>query len=647
MSASQSSFEDSRQTWSSPVKGVLDGLVTDGVSAFAAIDPNNDGALSVNAINVHSGDVRWTRTLFPEKTDRSQAALALFDEHLYVWVVLKSGSGRLFKLDRYTGTILAEKRVTTFEIGATPSLTVTQEGIYVFTRRLNLELHGFDRATLDPLFSRIAIAAGQGDGLKLAADAEHLYLAYDNRFEARSQTTGELAWEHEADREHAFISVEGLVLGGEVLLSGHRAAVISAGGLWMLDLESREALWEQRLGPGHGERAFAWPNLYLGDEDFVRVLDARDGSSVDDIPSPPLEGFNKKVTGVVVTDQDLYISRSGVTHVWERHGLAKTGELSFSNPIIASEVLMGRDIIGTTGALTFWPSVSPPRILNGLNAEAWVGEPYKQTMLTATGDSPPAAEAEILHGPGWLTLDRDSENEEWFLTGTPEIASAEPQMVVIRFTSASGLVYEHTLQLEVQQGGPVKVTVSAETTTPLRGQSLTLRAKIEGQQPVTVTWMKDGEIIPEQSDDTLYLREVALSDSGTYTVSVRGALGETISSPFQLTVDSHPLSWSAEVNDRARVNSVPVALPTTLSEPRWSFLSSALEASPNVGWGMAFWITTDDDPLTIQAASLENGEYLWTRTLTEDRVDQRPGRRLRRRAAALHFPGRLTTAAHT
>ena len=88
------------------------------------------------------------------------------------------------------------------------------------------------------------------------------------------------------------------------------------------------------------------------------------------------------------------------------------------------------------------------------------------------------------------------------------------------------------------------VTISA-------GRNVSLNASIRGGKPITLQWLKDGQVLKGANRNKLYLRSVQPSDAGTYTLQAINPAG---------TLD---ISAEITVTDAA---SAPLSTPTTLTD---------------------------------------------------------------------------------
>ena len=606
--------------WQETVRDNIESMVTDAGTLYWAGSREFRGAASVHAVNIHSGEERWVLPLPEIDTDRTSVSIALHEDTLYAWVVLEAGSGRLFRLDAYTGEILGERRLISFKGDGNPSLTVSDGGVFVFVRKIGLEVVGLDRETLEPLFPGRKVAEGIGADPVMAVSGESFYLAVDQRFEARSITTGQLEWSTSVGSDIVFPPLAAFFLAGSVQLDQDKALVSMENGLWCVDLVSRENVWAQRVSEGTRRSVFCWPDIYVGSQDTVLHLDARTGTELGSVPAPPAATFQPYLSSLVAMPQELLVSRGNLTAVWQRESLTHVRDIPFPSPIFGAGVLTGTTFSGGVSRLVAWVATSPPRVLNGVDPKAQVGVLYEHPLITGTRDEPPAERAEMLRGPDWLGLKRGDDGE-WQLTGIPPADALGETLVVVRFVNEASEIYEWTHRVTTTASGPPVATIEGDTSNPLLGDRLKLHALIQGQRPVTVSWFRDGKAIPGADGESLFLSELDATDSGDYTVRAVNALGSTVSAPYEIVVRTGPIHWAAEAMDPGLVHAAPVAIPNALGEPLWSFVSQGDRAHPTAGFGMVFWASPAWDDLTLHAAVLGTGERLWSKQLAEGSVD--------------------------
>ena len=81
---------------------------------------------------------------------------------------------------------------------------------------------------------------------------------------------------------------------------------------------------------------------------------------------------------------------------------------------------------------------------------------------------------------------------------------------------------------------PVIQTQPIPTATSLGG-SVQLTAAVTAQGPVTYQWVRNGIMLPDQTNAVLHLTEISASDAGSYIVIITGDTGSAASNPTSLT----------------------------------------------------------------------------------------------------------------
>lgn len=89
------------------------------------------------------------------------------------------------------------------------------------------------------------------------------------------------------------------------------------------------------------------------------------------------------------------------------------------------------------------------------------------------------------------------------------------------------------------------------------GSDTSLFVSVQGSSPLTFSWSKDGDTIPDESLPKLFLNNVQENDSGLYAVSVTNAFGST-STEGNLQVLSLPLDPAFDLFESpVRIDSIP------------------------------------------------------------------------------------------
>ena len=95
------------------------------------------------------------------------------------------------------------------------------------------------------------------------------------------------------------------------------------------------------------------------------------------------------------------------------------------------------------------------------------------------------------------------------------------------------------VSLAVRETGILVVGQPQDSTASL-GENCTLAVQVAGAVPFTYQWKQNGSNIAGATSSKLILTNVQDSDDGVYTVAIASALGEDVSTPAKLTVQSRP-----------------------------------------------------------------------------------------------------------
>ncbi|MDB4665330.1 immunoglobulin domain-containing protein [Verrucomicrobia bacterium] len=74
--------------------------------------------------------------------------------------------------------------------------------------------------------------------------------------------------------------------------------------------------------------------------------------------------------------------------------------------------------------------------------------------------------------------------------------------------------------------GSASITTHPEPVTTFEGGTLTLKVTGDGAKPLRYLWQRNGEILRSQTEDTLVIENVGITDAGTYSVVVSNDAGE-------------------------------------------------------------------------------------------------------------------------
>ncbi len=87
---------------------------------------------------------------------------------------------------------------------------------------------------------------------------------------------------------------------------------------------------------------------------------------------------------------------------------------------------------------------------------------------------------------------------------------------------------------------PPRITASPASQSVLTRSQVTFSFAASGSSPLTFRWRKNSNLLPGETNDTLVLRNVALSDAGDYDVIVANPIGSDTSQVATLTVSLRP-----------------------------------------------------------------------------------------------------------
>ena len=81
-----------------------------------------------------------------------------------------------------------------------------------------------------------------------------------------------------------------------------------------------------------------------------------------------------------------------------------------------------------------------------------------------------------------------------------------------------------------------RVVVPPHDRYAFQGQGATFSVRVTSRSHVTYQWQHDGTDLTDQTNRTLILQDVTLSDAGSYSVIARNARAEVSSRPARLVV---------------------------------------------------------------------------------------------------------------
>ncbi len=126
------------------------------------------------------------------------------------------------------------------------------------------------------------------------------------------------------------------------------------------------------------------------------------------------------------------------------------------------------------------------------------------------------------------------------------LADAGSYMVVA--SNAVNSVTSRAAKLLVTPGQPPVIVQPPADATAAIGESVSLKAEVEGDQPFYYQWFKDKMPLPAETNQTLTVTRPFLSDSGQYSLVVSNLFGQTTSPGVTLTIRRHPLGQLGSVD---------------------------------------------------------------------------------------------------
>lgn len=316
--------------------------------------------------------------------------------------------------------------------------------------------------------------------------------------------------------------------------------------------------------------------------------------------------------------------RSGNT--WQQGPTVVSGDDSYGN--------FGADLVARDGWLlvTGGPSTtaklfrtdaganSIPAFLTGTPTQVVAGRSFSTRIEAEDADGNEGLIFDKLQGPDWFTVGQGDEPGSGLLSGTPEGNSGEVHVVQLRVRDAAGAqsLYTYRLTLLAETDVPV-LTLEPVGGDAGEGQELTLRAAVSGIGPFSWQWFRDGEELAGQTRATLNLGEVALSDSGSYTVRVSNIVGSDTSAPAVIEV--HPANrfagnWPTFGGNTRHTGYHPARLGRHTFMPAWT-----RQVNASVGLHRAaiaegkVFVSSDgwfENGASLQALSLADGAPLWS-----------------------------------
>ena len=158
---------------------------------------------------------------------------------------------------------------------------------------------------------------------------------------------------------------------------------------------------------------------------------------------------------------------------------------------------------------------------------------------------------------------------------------------------------------------PPTITKQPSSVTVSIGNNVSFIVEPTGGAPYTYQWFKNGNTINCATQPELFLANVAVSDSGTYTVEVRNLAGTVLSSSAVLTVTTaDPILYAVATPGGIIGTGNPlVQVPEQQSRTRNSTVT--VTAVPNEGYAFAGWagdVTGSQSQITVQ---MTKDVHLW------------------------------------
>lgn len=118
--------------------------------------------------------------------------------------------------------------------------------------------------------------------------------------------------------------------------------------------------------------------------------------------------------------------------------------------------------------------------------------------------------------------------------------------------------------------------------TRVEGENLVLETEIGGTAPFSIRWFKDGQLLPQARQSTLYLQNLKVSDSGQYSLQVSNDAGDAKSDLLHLKVEPKlDISLKANILPQAPERLKSFSLKVQATTNQGSLLDANLQASLN------------------------------------------------------------------
>ncbi len=374
----------------------------------------------------------------------------------------------------------------------------------------------------------------------------------------------------------------------------------------------RLAVLEQNLQ--HGRFGFDQSTLtiYERDSDDLWSTVDRLGSDSGELPthliSQPILIRNSVIT---------LLDRRGLLLIREHEG-EWFPSATLDDPLLRKRSSLVREVNGNllsqfdsaNGRITtltpgVFPTDGEPSFLSRLPTQALAGALFESVVLIE-GDS-----LVLESGPGWLSLESLGDGAYRLFGQAP--AATEVNTVRLRAEGAEGRAAFQVLDLEVMVNPtPIEISLS-DSADPevIEGDTITLTALVEGEEPLHLQWLKDGEPIEGETFPALDLVGTAAIHGSVFSLRVTNVGGTVTSDPIR--VETIPATrfgtaWTMERADKGGRNFIPAALGSGNVIPTWS---KKLAATSSVLSGGKVYLSGVDSTNDVLSLSLENGDELW------------------------------------
>ncbi len=177
--------------------------------------------------------------------------------------------------------------------------------------------------------------------------------------------------------------------------------------------------------------------------------------------------------------------------------------------------------------------------------------------LSATADSGLPVSFVVESGPAWISV---STNLAFSGSGLVTIVASQSGNTNWNAAPSVSNTFNVALAQIVITNQPGRAVVEV-------GQAASLSVGYDGTAPCGYQWLKDGVILPGQTNNTLSIPVFRFADSGSYYVVITNSDGMAISAPASLSVSNAPLrTWGYNTfGSLGDGSAIPSNLPLTVS----------------------------------------------------------------------------------